>query len=150
MSYITDNLTNQTMETLSNMKIVSQEDAEARYERTLLTSLKGYSLYLTKVPSDQIKKSLEINAKLISNPNFWKLAKYKAVAVKTAFFGVLSAIGQNAPFLYDVDKKVVVSVVFSNLDINDPTVLPLVWETALLVMSNVEVSTVLFLFVLGT
>lgn len=127
------------METLSNTKIVSQEDAEAKYERTLLTSLKGYTLYLTKVPSDQIKKSLELNSKLISNVNFWKLAKYKVATVKAAFFGVLSAMGQNAPFLYDIDKTVVVNVVFSNLDVNEPTVLPLAWETALLVMSNVEV-----------
>lgn len=121
------------------MKLVSQEDAEAKYERILLTSLKGYSLYLTKVPSEQIRKSLELNTKLISNANFWKLAKYKVVTVKAAFFGVLSAVGQNAPFLFDSDMKIVVNVVFSNLDVNEPILLPLVWETALLIMSNVKV-----------
>lgn len=142
LSYITDNLTNQTIETLSNTKIVSREDAEAKYERVLLTSLKGYTLYVTKVPSEQIRKSLELNAKLISNANFWKLAKYKVVTVKSAFFGVLSAVGQNAPFLFDSDKKTVINVVFANLDANEPTVLPLTWETALLIMSNIEVSQV--------
>lgn len=139
LSYITDNLINQTVESLSNTKIVSQEDAEAKYERILLTSLKGYSLYLTKVPSEQIRKSLELNLKLVSNASFWKLAKYKVVTVKSAFFGVLSALGQHAPFLFDSEKKAVVNVVFSNLDVHEPTVLPLTWETALLIMSNIEV-----------
>lgn len=138
--YIIDNLTNQTVETLSNTKVISQEDAEAKYERTLLASLKGYTLYLSKVPYDQIKKSLELNTKLISNSNFWKLAKYKVATIKAAFFGALSAMGQNAPFLYDIDKTVVVNLAFSNLDVNEPTVLPLAWETTLLIMSNVQVS----------
>lgn len=95
---------------------------------------------MTKVPSEQIRKSLDLNMKLISNQIFWKLAKYKVATVKAAFFGVLSALGQNAPFLFDSDKKVVINMVFSNLDINEPTVLPLTWETALLIMSKVEVS----------
>lgn len=108
-------------------------------------SLKGYTLYLTKVPSDQISRSRELNSKLVSNSNFWKLEKHKAASVKAAFFGVLSAVGQNAPFLYDNDKAAIVNVVFSNLDIHEPTVLPLVYETALLIMSNVEVRLMIFL-----
>lgn len=139
LSYIFDNLTNQSVETMTNTKTVSVEDAEARYERVLLASLQGYSLYLAKVPAEQIKKSEELNVQIVSHQNFWKLSKYKAVTVQAAFFGVISAIGQNAPFLFETQKNLAVTTVFSNLDKNDPTVLPKIWECLLLITANIEV-----------
>lgn len=144
LSYICDNLTNQTAETLSNIKVVSPEDAEAKYERVLLSSLQGYALYLTKVSHEQIKKSEELNLKIFKHQNFWKLAKFKTTVVQAAFFGVLSAVGQNAPFLYEAEKSQVASTVFTNLDRNEPTLLPKIWETALLITSNIKVDLNLF------
>lgn len=138
--YICDNLTNQSAETITNSKTVSTEEAEAKYERVLLASLQGYSLYLAKVPTEHIKKSEELNMQIISHHNFWKLSKHKTMAVQAAFFGVISAVGQKAPFLFETQKPLVVTTVFSNLDKSDPTVLPKIWECLLLITANIEVS----------
>lgn len=140
LMYILDNLISQSVETMTNCKTVSVEDAEAKYERVLLTSLQGYSLYLAKVPAEQIKKSEELNIQIVSHQNFWKLSKYKTMAVQAAFFGVISAIGQNAPFLFETQKNLAVTTIFTNLDKSDPIVLPKIWECLLLITANIEVS----------
>lgn len=144
LNYICDNLTVQTVETLSNTKIVSMEEAEAKYERVVLASLQGYSLYLSKISAEQVKKSEDLNLKIVRHQNFWKLAKHKAAVIQAAFFEVLSNIGQHAPFLYEAEKSLVVNTVFGNLDKGDALVLPKIWESVLSLTSNVAVSILTF------
>lgn len=122
-----------------NSKLVSAEDAEAKYERLLVSCLQGYYLYLTKVPVDQIKKVAELNNVIISNNKFWKLAKHKIPQIRSAWFEVIAALMQHAKFLLDAKAAVVTTTVFNNLDETDPSVLPHVWESALLIMSSIEV-----------
>ncbi|KAJ8927797.1 hypothetical protein NQ314_019676 [Rhamnusium bicolor] len=137
--YINDNLLVQTAQTLSNTKHVSVEDAEAKYERVLISCLQGYCLYLEYVPTDQIKNVAALNNDIVSNSKFWKLAKHKVALIRAAWFKVLAIICQKAMFLLDGKGAQVVSTVFNSLEEYDPTVLPYVWEAALLTMSTVQV-----------
>lgn len=139
LAYINDNLLVQTAQTLSNTKQVSAEDAEAKYERVLISCLQGYCLYLEKVPSDQIQNVATQNNEIISNGKFWKLAKHKVAPVRAAWFKALTVLCQKAAFLLEGKGAQVVGTVFNNLEENEPTVLPYVWEAALLTMANIKV-----------
>lgn len=57
----------QTAQTLSNLKNVSAEEAEAKYERVLISCLQGYCLYLEKVSIEQIKNASVLNNSIVSS-----------------------------------------------------------------------------------
>ncbi|KAJ8918958.1 hypothetical protein NQ315_016860 [Exocentrus adspersus] len=138
LAYINENLLVQTAQTLSNPKHVSVEDSDAKYERVLISCLQGYCLYLEKVSTDQIQNAATQNNEIVSNAKFWKLSKHKVAPVRAAWFKALTVLCQKASFLLEGKGAQVVSTVFSNLEENDPTVLPYVWEAALLTMANIK------------
>lgn len=70
---------------------------------------------------------------------FWKLAKSTMPHVRAAWFKVLTVICQKAEILLEGREKEVTNTVFNCLDDSDPTVLPHVWETTLMIMSTVKV-----------
>lgn len=103
LSYICDNLTVHTSQTLSNPKLVYDNDkhiiitknnfiflkrtstpelAEAKYERILISSLLGYSFYLKTISPDHLKTPHEINKKIVTNNRFWKLVKHKTPTIR--------------------------------------------------------------------
>lgn len=59
--------------------------------------------------------------------------------VRAAWFKVLTVICQKAEGLLEGKEKEVTNTVFNSLDDSDPTVLPYVWETTLMIMSTLEV-----------
>ncbi|XP_050511017.1 E3 ubiquitin-protein ligase listerin [Diabrotica virgifera virgifera] len=138
LNYLSDNLLVQTAQTLSNLKHVSVEEAEAKYERVLISCLQGYCLYLEKVSTEQIRNTSELNNIIISNAKFWKFSKSKVAHVRASFFNIISVICQKATFLFDDKGSQVVNSVFVGLDEYDPTVLPKIWEATLLTMSNIK------------
>ncbi|GLV42170.1 Listerin E3 ubiquitin protein ligase 1 [Carabus blaptoides fortunei] len=138
LSYICDNITVQTAQTLSNPKTTSPEEAEAKYERLLISSLQGYTLYLNKLSKEQLELAEEANARIISNPRFWKLSKTKVPLIRAAWFGCVTALCQHAPFVLKNEVHHVTSAVFSNLDETEPAVLSATWEAALFIISNIE------------
>lgn len=52
------------------MKNVSEEEAQAKYERVVISSLQGYCLYLEQVTSEHIRAQAVINSNIISNGKF--------------------------------------------------------------------------------
>lgn len=139
LNYIYDNLIVQTVQSLNNSLKGSSEDAEAKYERIVISSLHGYSLYLSKVSSENIEKAEDVNKKIVSSAKFWKFSKSKVVPIRTAFFGTLKMLCQKAPFLLKAETEHVVNAVFLNLDEMEPTVLPNIWEAVLLCVTTFEV-----------
>nr|XP_023024069.1 E3 ubiquitin-protein ligase listerin [Leptinotarsa decemlineata] len=138
LTYLSDNLLVQTAQSLSSSKQVSPEEAEAKYERVLISCLQGYCLYLEKVSVQHIESATALNNGIISNGKFWKLAKHKVAHIRAAWFKTLSVLCQKAPFLLEGRGSQVVGSVFGNLEEGDPTVLPCVWETTLLTMSTIK------------
>ncbi|KAI4457630.1 zinc finger protein [Holotrichia oblita] len=116
LNYIYDNLVVQTVQSLNNTLKGTTEDAEAKYERVVISSLHGYSLYINKVSSENIEKAEDINRKIVSSGKFWKFSKSKVVPIRTAFFGTLKTICQKAPFLLKSETEHIVSAIFQNLD----------------------------------
>lgn len=138
LNYIYDNLIVQTAQTLSNPKIVTAEEMEAKYQRVVVSSLQGYALYLHKIPAEQLQAVHPTNKKLISSKKFWKLAKHTSALIRNAWFSVLIALCQKAPDLLADEGARAALAVFGNLDETDSTVLPTVWEASLHVLTTVQ------------
>lgn len=143
--YICDNLTVHSAQTLGNPKTTSPEELEAKYERVVISSLQGYTLYLNKVNADAIEKSKDLNDKLICNSKFWKFAKHKVPPVRSAWFEVITVLCVKVPHLLKKNSSQLISTVFNSLGETEPTVLPRVWEAVLLTITTVPVSTFFYL-----
>lgn len=139
LTYINENLVSHSANTISNPKTTSPEEADAKYERVIISSLQGYSLYLNKVSTDGIKKCLELNLKIVEDKKFWKLAKHPVTKIRSAWYGSLAALCQKASFILEKQQSNLCTSVFNNLDEAEPAVLTLVWETALLTITTIEV-----------
>ena len=140
LTYIYDNLTSKLE---SGSKSGTNEDAEAKFERIIISSLQGYCLYLDTLTNEQIEKSTELNKQIISNSRFLKLATHKSAFIRATWFKVLAALYYKAPFLLSDEHSHVVPVIFNNLDESEPAVVGFVWEAALLIMELGQVSFVL-------
>lgn len=138
LDYIHDNLFIHTTQTVSNPKHNTPEELQDKYERVLISSLLGYSLYLKKIPKDKIEEMADINRKIINNNKFWKYSKHNLIIVRAAWFKVLIALFEKAPFLLEKDEGHVVSYILGSIDENDPVVLPLVWQNVLLTISSIK------------
>uniref|UniRef100_A0A182IKK9 E3 ubiquitin-protein ligase listerin n=1 Tax=Anopheles atroparvus TaxID=41427 RepID=A0A182IKK9_ANOAO len=136
LDYYTKNLTFHTAITLSNPKSHTPEECENKYQRVLIASLRGYALYLGKIPAENLKKSSEKNAKLLENAKFWTYHKHKTAAIRAAWFEVISALLQHASFLVEKHQAQVTTSVFQFLDETDPTVVSHVWSSIVLIQAN--------------
>lgn len=131
LNYVSTNLLDYNPKSFCIDKILTEEEMVAKFQRVTISSLHGYSLYLTRVPEDQLRNAEEKNKEIVSSSKFWKLAKHEVALVRSAWFSALISICQNAPFLLENESKNVGTTVFGNIDESDPTVLPVVWEAAL-------------------
>ncbi|XP_012276738.1 E3 ubiquitin-protein ligase listerin [Orussus abietinus] len=138
LSYICDNITMETPQSLLLNINTSSEGMDARYHRLLIASLQGYCLYLTKVPLHQVEKTLNIQEKITSNNKFWKLAKHEVLLIETAFFNVLTLIIDRANKLIKHQKKKTMTSIINSLDETDPILLAAVWECLLVAISKIE------------
>ncbi|XP_053980359.1 E3 ubiquitin-protein ligase listerin-like [Hylaeus volcanicus] len=138
LTYICDNITIHTAQSLSLQKNLTAEEMEAKYQRVLITSLQGYSFYLKKVPVQEIEKMIDIHRKIISNSKFWKLVKYDALPVKTAFFNVLTSMNENTVILLQEEKKRTVTTIMNSLDETEPALLSAVWESVLVTINKIQ------------
>ncbi|KAK2580762.1 hypothetical protein KPH14_011385 [Odynerus spinipes] len=138
LSYICDNITIQTPQSLSIHKSLSTEEMEAKYQKVLVASLQSYSYYFKKVPIQEVEKTIEIHQKIISSSKFWKLAKHDALPIKTAFFNVLTSIIENAEVLIKGEKKRTVTAIMNSLDETEPALSLAIWESVLVAINKIE------------
>uniref|UniRef100_A0A182S985 E3 ubiquitin-protein ligase listerin n=1 Tax=Anopheles maculatus TaxID=74869 RepID=A0A182S985_9DIPT len=136
LEYYTKNLTVHTAITLSNPKSHTPEECENKYQRVLISSLRGYALYLSRIPPESLKKSAEKNATMLESPKFWTYHKHKTAAIRSAWFEVISALLQYAPFLVEQHQAQITTCVFQFLDETDPTVVTHVWSSIVLIQAN--------------
>ncbi|XP_026292154.1 E3 ubiquitin-protein ligase listerin [Frankliniella occidentalis] len=138
LNFIYENLIVHTPQTLCNAKTMTPEEIESKYIRTLISSLQGYALYLTRLSGDQLISAREMNQKLVSDAKFWKLNKHQSPQVRGAWFSALIALCQNAQFFILGEEKRIGQAVFGSLDESDATVLSVVWEATLVALIALE------------
>ncbi|XP_076246293.1 E3 ubiquitin-protein ligase listerin [Calliopsis andreniformis] len=139
LSYIRDNITIHTAQSLSPQKNLTVEEMDAKYYRVLIASLQGYNFYLKKVPIQKVEEMIDVHFKIISSNKFWKLVRCDVLPVKVAFFNVLTSIIENAEkLLPQNEKKRTVTTIMNSLDETEPTLLSTVWEAVLVTINKIE------------
>jgi hypothetical protein len=92
LGLIVDNLTVATPQTLSDPKLATPEEMEAKFVRTLATSLLAYAALL-----DAAVDKPDAHNPLLDSPKFWKLARQPSAAVRQAFYTAVSKLCQVLP-----------------------------------------------------
>lgn len=138
LDYFVNNITILTVQTVCSAKTHSPEECEAKFQRVLISSLRGYALYLEKIPKEKLELSVEKNLLLIKSDRFWSLHKNKIVQIRSAFFEVLSSLLQYGSFLLAGYEEKLVSVVFKSIDESDPALLSHIWTCIILCQMKVD------------
>lgn len=138
MESFTKNLTVLTAQTVCNPKIYSPEECEAKYQRVVISSLRGYGLYLEKISREKLVESSDKNLELISNDRFWNLHKSKTPQIRSAYFETLSSLLQYGPFLLKDFEEQLTSNVFKSIEETDPAILSHIWTCIILIQVNFE------------
>ena len=112
---------------------------EAKRQSVLISSLYGYSFYLNKVPTQEVKKMIDIHNKIISSDKFWNLVKTDAIPIKTAFFTLLTSL-IDANIISQSDKKRAVTSIVNSLDEIDPTLSLAVWTSMHTAINKIKVN----------
>lgn len=69
------------MDEFDSYRLLTEEEMVAKFQRVTISSLHGYSLYLTRVPEDQLRNAEEKNKQIVSSSKFWDLAKHEVPLV---------------------------------------------------------------------
>ncbi|KAK1131911.1 hypothetical protein K0M31_016058 [Melipona bicolor] len=137
LNYICDNITAHSALSLLQ-KDFTAEEIEAKHQRILTSSLHGYSVYLKKVPIQEIEKMIEVHNKITSSNKFWNLIKTDAIPIKTAFFTVLTSMIENANIILQNEKKRTVTSIINSFDETDPVLSSVVWESMLTTVNKIK------------
>ncbi|XP_065352907.1 E3 ubiquitin-protein ligase listerin isoform X2 [Cloeon dipterum] len=138
LSYISENMLSQTIETVAYEKSLSPDELEARMERVLTSNLKAYNSLLSEQPTSQIKEMAEANKAITTSNKFWKLNKHKSPFVRRAWFTAMASILHTADFLLEGQAAQTVPAIFGSLDESDPIVLSSVWDAALSAIISIK------------
>lgn len=115
----------------------SLEECEAKYQRVVICSLKGYALYLIKISAEHMTEALDKNMELIENQKFWSYQKHKNSGIRSAWFETISAVLQSSIDLIKFEKQLAVAALH-NIDESETIVLPHIWTSVLLIMQRVN------------
>lgn len=69
LAYLNENIMNLPIQSSNLYKNLTPEEAEAKFDRVLISCLQGYNLYLEQVPKEHLLKSIEANNNIVSNGN---------------------------------------------------------------------------------
>lgn len=92
----------------------------------------------TVTKSEIVDKIIDYHKKIITNGNFWKLAKHEAPVTKTAFLRLSSLILHALPVVVE-EKKKILTIIINSLDESEPALLNAVWESFLLAITKIDV-----------
>ena len=127
LNLIIENLTVATAQTLSDPKTATPEEMEAKYLRTLATSLHAYAALLKSAATAD---KPDVHAPLLDSPKFWKLGRHNAAAVRQAFYATISQLCLSLPDALLSRGSIVVPAVLG-LGLQDADVPSAAWGAAL-------------------
>ncbi|XP_017072343.1 E3 ubiquitin-protein ligase listerin [Drosophila eugracilis] len=141
LEYATRNLTFHTAATLSIGKSLTPEEAEQKYQRVVISSLKLLSLFMEETAqTEELTQVKEGFVTLVGHQKFWSFAKHKVPPIKAAWFECIYHVLQSVPLLEVIatQKSQLTTLCFQFIDDADPVVAPHIWGCVLLLQSNYE------------
>ncbi|XP_021346788.1 E3 ubiquitin-protein ligase listerin-like, partial [Mizuhopecten yessoensis] len=137
IQFLTDQLLNQTANTLSDPKTTDRDDMENKYLRVMTSSLYGLRKLLTSLPVNHIESLQESLETLLKDSKFWKYGKSPTTSIKAALYSFLASICQVQPELSALYSSKMTPLVLHNLDEKDPVICPAVWDATLSLINYV-------------
>ena len=110
IQYCRDTLLHETIQTLSDERVVSSEDAEATYYRVVATSLSVINMLVVELPSEDQKKEDEVYNEVFSDSKFWDAANSDDAGVRRAMHRLIRACLSKRPDVVQSDLKVLSTV----------------------------------------
>ncbi|KAM7355402.1 E3 ubiquitin-protein ligase listerin [Cochliomyia hominivorax] len=139
LEYATRNLTFHTASTLSTGKSLTPEEAEQKYQRVVMCSLKELSFFVEHTASaedqTQIQEGLQ---KLLNHQKFWSFAKNKLSSIKASWFEFMYHLLQHPKQqdIFATQKSQMITISFQNIDESDPLVAPHIWGCILQIQQS--------------
>ncbi|KAL1310934.1 hypothetical protein AAFC00_001157 [Neodothiora populina] len=91
LDYCRDAILNESVQSLSDERVVSAEDAQATYSRVIATSVAVITNLLRDLPSDETEKQQDKYTAVVAEDKIWELAAYKDVTVRRYVHRLLRA-----------------------------------------------------------
>ncbi|XP_060079662.1 E3 ubiquitin-protein ligase listerin-like [Ylistrum balloti] len=135
--FLTDQLLNQTANSLSDPKSTDPDDMQNKYLRVMTSSLYSLRKLLTSLPVNHIESLRDSLDVLMKDSKFWKYGKSPTASIKAAFYSFLACICQVQPELSALYSSKSTPLILHNLDEKDPVICPAVWEATLSLISHV-------------
>lgn len=89
LTYCKDVIQNETVQTISDERSVSKDDAEATYARVIATCLAVISNLVQELPLEEQDKQHEIYAELLGDDQLWAFTSHDDVSVRRAALRLL-------------------------------------------------------------
>lgn len=134
----TKNLTVLNAQTICNTHSYTPEECQAKYERVVIGSLKGYGMYVEKMPKDKLEELKEQNHNLIQHERFFSLHKSKSPYIKAAYYEAISNLLLHAPELLKSVETKLAALIFKSIDESDPSISSHVWSCILLTQIKID------------
>ncbi|KAH8258638.1 hypothetical protein KR038_003248 [Drosophila bunnanda] len=141
VEYATRNLTFHTAATLSIGKSLTAEEAEQKYQRVVISSLKVLSFFMEQTAqTEELSQVKEGFGTLMAHQKFWSFAKHKIPAIKAAWFECIYHVLASVALLDVISpqKAQLITLCFQFIDDADPVVAPHIWGCILLLQNNYE------------
>uniref|UniRef100_A0A1A9X109 E3 ubiquitin-protein ligase listerin n=1 Tax=Glossina brevipalpis TaxID=37001 RepID=A0A1A9X109_9MUSC len=133
IDYATRNLTFHTPATLSTGKYLTAEEAEQKFLRLIVCSLKELSFFVEHTAnSDDQKQIQESLQKLLSHQKFWSFAKNKLSAIRAAWFELMYNMLMYHLDVVSPQKNQLIMLSFQNIGESEALVAPHIWGCILL------------------
>lgn len=117
----------------------SPEESEAKYQRVLISSLRGYAMYLSKMSQEKLAQSVAKNLLILEHSKFLSLYKHKTPHIRSAWFESISSLLQHGSFLIDEKlEKQLASNIFNSIDETEPALLSHIWSCIILVQLKID------------
>ena len=105
IQYCRDALLHETIQTLSDERVVSSEDAAATYYRVLATSLSVINMLIVELPPEDQRKEDEVYNEVFSDARLWDAANSIDAAVRRAMHKLIRACLSKRPDIVQSDLK---------------------------------------------
>jgi len=89
LEYCRDVIQTETVQTLSDERSVSKDDAEATYARVIATSIAVISNLLSELPIEELDKQRDTYEELLGQDKLWEAASHQDVSARRAILRLL-------------------------------------------------------------
>lgn len=94
LEYHRDAIMKETVQTLSDERAVSPEDAQAKYARLVSSSISVISSLLQDLPKEEIDKQQDLHDEILSTPKLWDFCYHPDALVRKAMYRLLRICSQ--------------------------------------------------------